>query len=301
MQQKHRYVQSSSRKLRYRARRLVVPHRNNQYRPYLVRSSALLVIFLVALVLPLFENLFQTGDILGRTADMSDHSLVEATNQERSEHQLSPLTQNEKLTRAAELKAKDMFSQQYWSHTSDSGTEPWHWFREVEYSYAVAGENLAKNFATAEAVMTAWMNSPEHRKNLLDGRYRDVGFAVEQGKLDDKHTTIVVALYGTEKVTLADAAAQTASQPAVLAAQHGVFLSPATRMGVGLHSLTLSALISLLVLLLVVSFSLLAHAYRKQLPLPIRRSWRKHHGAYKALAAISFGCLLVLLFGVGQI
>lgn len=144
------------------------------------------------------------------------------------------------------------------------------------------------------------MNSPEHRKNVLDNRYKDVGFAIVSGTLHEKPATIVVALYGTEQADLSAIAANTISQPAVLAAQHSS-LSLAARMGVGLQSLTPTALASVLLLLLVSVVSLMAHTYRRKLPLPIRQSWRKHHGLYKAMAAVGMAAIIVLLYGGGQI
>lgn len=277
-----------------------MPHRHNQYRPKLVRSSGLLVIFLFVLAVPLMQNFIQTGSILGRTADISFQALIDSTNQQRSSHGTASLSANEKLTYAAQLKARDIFAGQYWAHTSEKGIEPWYWFEKADYDYSVAGENLAKNFNTADAVVAAWMNSPEHRKNLLDGRYNDVGFAIERGELQGKQTTVVVALYGTEKVSLSGVVSNTIAQPAVLAAQPKP-LTMAARMGIGLQSLTPTALASVLLLLMISTVSLVAHFYRSKLPTPIRQSWRKHHGIYKAFAAVALGVFLVLLYGGGQI
>lgn len=289
-----------SRKLRHRTRGLIVPHRTNHYRPYLVRSSAVLGIFLVALVLPLLQNMFQTGSILGRVADISPDALLQATNTERQANRAAPLRMSEQLTTAAELKARDMLEKQYWSHASADGVQPWHWFERVEYRYQVAGENLAKNFATDEATVAAWMSSQEHRKNVLDPRFKDVGFAVVQGELEQKPVTIIVAMYGAEAASFAQVAAETASRPAVLAASSDT-LGPLARVDVGLHSLTPTALVSLGLLLIVASLSIIAHVYRKKLPKPIQCSWRKHHGIYKAILATLLGAIVVILLGTGQL
>jgi uncharacterized protein YkwD len=37
------------------------------------------------------------------------------------------------------------------------------------------GENVAVNYNTPQSVMTAWMNSPGHRRNILNPRYRYIG------------------------------------------------------------------------------------------------------------------------------
>ena len=47
------------------------------------------------------------------------------------------------------------------------------------------GENLAKGYATAESLVEAWMASPTHAANILDGSYTTCGIAVYEvdGKL----------------------------------------------------------------------------------------------------------------------
>jgi len=89
-----------------------------------------------------------------------------------------------------------MLDKQYWSHDSPDGTEPWKWLGDVDYNYNKAGENLAKNFSTTRGVMTAWLNSLEHRKNVLNPDYEDVGFAVVNGSMNGEPVSLVVALYG---------------------------------------------------------------------------------------------------------
>lgn len=44
-------------------------------------------------------------------------------------------------------------------------------------SYRLVGENLAWGYSSKAAVMRAWMHSPSHRHNILERRYRRIGFA----------------------------------------------------------------------------------------------------------------------------
>ncbi len=56
------------------------------------------------------------------------------------------------------------------------------------YAYLKIGENLALgNFASDADVVTAWMNSPGHRANILDGQYTEIGVGVARG-LYEGHT-----------------------------------------------------------------------------------------------------------------
>jgi len=71
------------------------------------------------------------------------------------------------------------------------------------YTYALAGENLAKNFTDSGGVVNAWMASPTHRDNILKSGYRDVGFAIVNGVLNGEETTLVVQMFGSATVAQA--------------------------------------------------------------------------------------------------
>ncbi|HEX3026333.1 MAG TPA: CAP domain-containing protein, partial [Clostridia bacterium] len=44
--------------------------------------------------------------------------------------------------------------------------------------FSAAGENIAMGQPTPQAVMTAWMNSPGHRSNILSATYNQIGVGV---------------------------------------------------------------------------------------------------------------------------
>jgi hypothetical protein len=48
----------------------------------------------------------------------------------------------------------------------------------------------------SDGVVTAWMNSPTHRDNILKKEYTDVGFAIVNGVLNGEETTLVVQMFG---------------------------------------------------------------------------------------------------------
>lgn len=275
----------------------VVPHKANQYRPHAVRRSGIVVVLLVVMGMQGLYNGVTTGNVLGAEADVTINGLLTETNKARAANNESNLSINAKLTKAAELKVQDMFAKQYWAHTAPDGTTPWHWFGEVGYSYAEAGENLAKNFSSSDGVVTAWLQSPTHRANLLKATYTDVGFAVMTGELDGRETSIVVALYGTP----AEAAVQGLSTATTASTTSGS-LSIMARLGIGLQSLTPAAIASIVLLLVAANIALVAHLYRRKLPKPLRQSWYKHHGLYKAIGFTTLAVMLVFIYGsVGQI
>ena len=85
----------------------------------------------------------------------------------------------------------------YFAHTSPSGLTPWYWFGNVGYDFTYAGENLAVNFSDSQDVTRAWLNSPEHRANIMDSNYTQIGIATAQGTYNGQSATYVVELFGS--------------------------------------------------------------------------------------------------------
>lgn len=243
-----------------------------------------------------FYNFSTSGTVLGGETTATSQELLADTNKERSKYQLPPLALDNSLSQAAYLKAQDMFKQQYWAHTAPDGTTPWHWFDEVGYSYSYAGENLAKNFRSSDAVMTAWMASPEHHANILNGHYSQAGFAVVSGVLDGKSTTLIIALYGSPSGV---ASVTTNTETALTSVGEPVSLT--TRLGMALQSMTPVAVGSIALLLLGVIVAFIAHAYRNKLPKALRQSWHRHHGLMKLGGMLSLCFVIVILYSGGQI
>lgn len=136
--------------------------------------------------------------VLGITSTVTAEEVVNLTNQERQSQGLNLLTINPVLSQAAQAKAADMIAHNYWAHTSPAGLTPWTFFKNVNYRYLYAGENLARDFFDSNAVITAWMNSPTHKDNILSSRYRETGIAVVQDMFQGQETTLVVQLFGTQ-------------------------------------------------------------------------------------------------------
>lgn len=137
--------------------------------------------------------------VLGYATDVSSSVLLQDTNTARNAYQETALTLDSQLTQAAQAKANDMAQKDYWSHNTPDGKTPWSFITASGYSYNTAGENLAYGFSSAGSIMTAWMNSPEHRANVLDTTYENVGFGIVDVP-DYQHKgseTLVVALYAS--------------------------------------------------------------------------------------------------------
>jgi len=283
-------------------KRLFVPHKANHFRPHVVRIRGLTIVFAALLVVQLGYGLITTGHvaILGRVTTVDTTQLIAETNNARAQSGLPALASNEDLNKAAALKAQDMFTYDYWSHNSPTGVSPWKWLGDVGYGYSVAGENLAKNYPNAAATVNAWMASDSHRANILNQDYNEVGFAVSQGTLEGRDTTLVVAYYGKPRVLAAETNAAPATFLNTAPINNGVG-NIFTYFGSALQSLTPATLGAIAVLGFLALVAAVAHHFRKQLPKEWRKTWKAHHGMFTVIGLVGVGVILVLATGGGQI
>ncbi len=137
--------------------------------------------------------------LFSHAATYTGADIIAQTNTVRAEHGLTALTTDADLDRAAQAKASDMFAQQYFNHYAPSGTAPWKFFTDYGYHFTSAGENLAIDFVDGHDIVPAWMGSADHRVNLLNASYRDVGVAVLDGQMNGQPTTLVVQFFGSRR------------------------------------------------------------------------------------------------------
>lgn len=120
---------------------------------------------------------------------LTRHAL-DLVNQARQHEGLSELTRGEDLDEAARSHAQDMLARDYYDHVSPEG-------EDVRDRYLAAGgsewelvaENIAKcvgcevpaDRARVDALHEGWMNSPEHRENILAEGFDRFGFATASG------------------------------------------------------------------------------------------------------------------------
>ena len=142
-------------KILRKAKILFIPCEGNHYKPRFLAGGALFYFVLTLLFLKLIAISFVA--YFPKTiffADLTKTALIQLTNQERQSLGLSTLKENSTLDQAAQQKAQDMLSSDYFSHYSPTGVCPWYWFKKVGYNYQLAGENLAIGFLDSEEVLT---------------------------------------------------------------------------------------------------------------------------------------------------
>jgi uncharacterized protein YkwD len=66
----------------------------------------------------------------------------------------------------------------FFAHNAPDGTTPPMRQQSAGYSATLWGENIAAGQADPQAVMTAWMNSPDHRENILRPGFAEIGIGI---------------------------------------------------------------------------------------------------------------------------
>jgi uncharacterized YkwD family protein/spore coat assembly protein SafA len=104
-----------------------------------------------------------------------ESEVIRLTNVERSKAGLPALATNWELCRVARYKAQDMIDKNYFSHTSPTYGSPFTMMQTFGLKFSAAAENIAYGQRTAQEVVTAWMNSPGHRANILSSSTTQIG------------------------------------------------------------------------------------------------------------------------------
>ena len=120
-----------------------------------------------------------------------EKEVFDLINKQRTQNGLSSLKENSELQRVARIKAQDMVNNNYFSHTSPTYGSPFDMMKSFKISYNTAGENIAGNSSNSSAV-TAWMNSPGHRANILNSSFNQTGIGVVTGS---KYGKIYVQMF----------------------------------------------------------------------------------------------------------
>lgn len=113
-----------------------------------------------------------TGGTSTGTSSAAQAVLVEV-NAARAKNGLSALTLDANMNRAAAVRAAEMA--QSFSHTRPNGSRGLTALNEAGVSYRTAGENIASGQQSAQAVVSAWMNSSGHRANILSSLFGRMG------------------------------------------------------------------------------------------------------------------------------
>src|SRR6185503_438720 len=174
-----------------------IPHARNNYHPHILghRALALFSVLLLSAKVASIAALVINPIFKVYSSDITATNVISLTNASRVSAGLKELSTNSQLNSAAQAKAQALLECQCFSHNIGSKT-PWDFIKATGYQYLMAGENLAVNYADAETEHEAWMNSPGHRANILNGNFVEIGIGVISGDFQGGDSTIVVQMFG---------------------------------------------------------------------------------------------------------
>ena len=115
----------------------------------------------------------------------AENQMLTLVNRARAENGLEPVAMDPTTREVARAYAVRMFQEGFFAHVDPSGATPFDRMRAGGVTFRAAGENLALA-PTVQIAHDGLMNSPGHRANILNPRYRRIGIGVADGGMHGK-------------------------------------------------------------------------------------------------------------------
>jgi uncharacterized protein YkwD len=144
----------------------------------------------------------------GATLSQLESSVLTDINAFRAQHGLAKLRLNTQLTVAAHAHSQQMAQKGYFAHESADGSVFWKRLRSFYLSARSwsVGENLLWSSPGVDGgrALQMWLESPEHRKNLENPAWREIGVsavhvAQAPGVYHGQEVTIVTTDFGVRR------------------------------------------------------------------------------------------------------
>lgn len=138
----------------------------------------------------------------------NEKRILQLHNELRKDRGLKALCVQSQLTKAARAHSQEMIDKDYLSHDSFNGESVRQrlerfGYTSRGYAYYLYGENIAggcRSFGVPASIFDWWMHSTDHRANILNPKYREVGIGVRTGTLDScTEATTYTVDFGTRR------------------------------------------------------------------------------------------------------
>ncbi|MCT4686020.1 CAP domain-containing protein [Vallitalea sp.] len=126
------------------------------------------------------DNAEDENTTTNKNISNEEQQLINLINESRKQNGLKALKADNQLSEIARIKSKDMIDNNYFSHNSPTYGNPFDMLKNFGIQYLSAAENIAGNNSVQEA-HEALMNSPGHRKNILNPEVTHVGVGIQKG------------------------------------------------------------------------------------------------------------------------
>lgn len=142
-----------------------------------------------------FQNILDFNFLNFKTF-LSSNGSIYWTNKERAKYGLTELIPSETLNQIAMIRLEDMEEKQYFDHFSPTGEGASDEANKIGFEFLTIGENIAVgNFKNDELLIDAWMNSPEHKENILSSKYTQIGIATKEVDFEGRRTWLAVQIF----------------------------------------------------------------------------------------------------------
>src|SRR6186713_887558 len=157
------------------------------------RSLDLRLLRIMAVVVTAFSSCARAADsVVARESSAAVSArVVELVNAARSNGRkcgserfgVAPsLSVSQKLSKAAEVHARDMARKKFFEHRGSDGSQPKDRVIRAGYHPRLTGENIAYGPESAEEVVAGWLASPGHCANIMDSRFQSIGVGLAIGR-----------------------------------------------------------------------------------------------------------------------
>ena len=126
------------------------------------------------------DNEYNYDSVKLKTKESEDNyaeQILELVNYERKKAGVSEMTLDKELCKAADVRAKEIGKE--YSHTRPDGSSCFTILDDNKIAYSTAGENIAKGQSTCKEVMQGWMNSANHKNNILNSKFTKIGIGYD--------------------------------------------------------------------------------------------------------------------------
>jgi uncharacterized protein YkwD len=124
-------------------------------------------------------------------------TVMTLVNRERTAAGCPALTPHDTLIEVAGAHSQDMAMHRFIGHEGSDGRTPAQRVQDAGYRFRIVAENVAAGRLTPESAVQGWMESPEHRANMLNCALRDTGVGVVEAPDDPTYAIYWTQLFAT--------------------------------------------------------------------------------------------------------
>ena len=137
---------------------------------------------------------------MSSTSQQFVNEVLRLTNEFRAKNGLAPLKANSELDQTAQKYSQTMATGDFFSHTGKDNSTPWARAEKEGYKARTMGENIAAGQRSPQQVVQGWIDSPGHRRNMLNPNFTELGvgyFNLENDTGKTNYNTYWTQLFGS--------------------------------------------------------------------------------------------------------